>query len=277
MHAAQTPTAWPVGLLFVTLLVLAAPAVAQRRVGTERYVSLGGGWVHAVVADAGQSANRFSSGFEAFEAQAGLRKRRPRSISEASFTYSYAPLTSARETTVASYDRGDMLYRYLTRVHRFERRGIELFVGGEVNQILVRRSNPSLVNNSLAFESISSLGLAVGATWPFKLWQRDWQLEGLLTTPLVAWVARPRYALSGQTVPFATERDLFDYLGDGELMGPGRIGRATFAWALAYPLANGNALALTYSWDFYRVSPATNGLPVSAAQHSLGLRFRFRF
>jgi hypothetical protein len=243
----------------------------------ERYFVVGGGWAYANAIDLGQSRSLFSSDIAAFSIQAGMLKRRTRSLSEFTYQYAQATLTPASLYTEVSYQRFDVGYRYLTRVWHF-RRGVSLFAGGEFANTIVRRINPAFSNNGLTFESISSLSAALAATWPFTLWKRQWQLNGSLSTPLVAYVARPTYATTTQT-RFQVDEGLGDYLDQGTIVGPDRLLRLSFLWSLDYRITNGNALRLSYGWDVYRYRPAdsANATGVQSALHTLAVGWLIRF
>ncbi len=265
------------GGVVITLLTAAAPLWAQRRPSTERHMQVGAGWVRTATLDQGWSARAFTSEFLAYSFNAGVSKLRERSWSEAWAQYARADLTSPLGLALVPSERLDVHYRYLRRVHLFQRRPVSLYVGGEITNILTRRINGLITNNSTAFESVTALSAAVGARWPFSLWRRQWALRALMTTPLVGWVARPRFGTVTQSGPFDTELDLFDYLEQGELLAIGRMSRIAFDWALDYELKNGNALRLGYVWDYYSIRPRSNAQSVESGMHSAYVALRFRF
>ena len=80
----------------------------------------------------------------------------------------------------------------------------------------------------------------IQADYPFRMWEKDYQVYGTFSYDILGVVARPSYSL-----PFTDNR-----IDNIRIAGPGGYAMAQIGVGLYHPMRNGNAWQAAYRWTY---------------------------
>lgn len=150
-------------------------------------------------------------------------------------------------------------------------------VGGSWLTMAGMREHTGYANNNFNFEIATSPAVALQSQWGLRFFARDWWLIGQLHVPVVAATLRPAFAYGGPD-GFYNDEDGYiqQLLHSTRIASWGSFQRILTAWALQYPLKNGNRVGLVYQWDYYRLTHEPDN-PVASGSHTLSLVTYFNY
>ncbi|SDK38557.1 hypothetical protein SAMN05421823_102608 [Catalinimonas alkaloidigena] len=185
---------------------------------------------------------------------------------------------------IAQHLRGDLNYTYLRRLHASASTGPESqpsekryrwWVGGTWSTLATYRYHYLYSNNAYNWDVLTNLNLTAQVDRPLRFLRRDFHLAWRAFVPVVGWAARPYFTSSvGEGFLGEDKSHLSAALASGKVVSLNRFFRLNSQWSLTYPIAGGNALRLTYVWDYYTYASQQ---PVAVAGHALLFSTLFRF
>lgn len=165
----------------------------------------------------------------------------------------------------SSLIRGDYSYTHVRKIKTFLYDELQYFLGGQLLLTGNSRINSRITNIALGYDFSGSLGLANWVRYNFNLFERDFTCDANINVPFATFMMRPGYtSLSDFTNPDANE--LKTIIRRGQWASFGKFVRFSNLFQLSYHLKNGNALMLSYNWDFYAFNQENR---VKAAYHAV--------
>jgi len=233
---------------------------AQRiedRLARDRYIVLELGPTYSQLRDTRMELSRFDG--PGLSVQIGYYSAYPNGSVEdfEMIGAEYAVLVPSHDESNILNGRGDINYTYLWRFRRWDQLGVTWLLGGAVTGIFNFRYNAALVNSSVNWDGVASLGVSSelqgkigflrGGAWQYRL-----------TLPLASYVNRfPEFALLTQDT--------------GHFFGPiGKLTRVLSEIGVSKSIgrASDNLIRLSYTWDYYHFNE-TDFFTVSSARHQL--------
>lgn len=142
-------------------------------------------------------------------------------------------------------------YTYLRRLGVAGASEIELFGGGAVTTRLAIRNHLQFSNNNFDLDQEYSFAIAGKARKIISLKKRQLELSWALTIPMVSLSYVPSYlGLGPGGFDFSDEPVINAILQNGEVLSLGRFRRVISDMELVWNISSGNALALSYRWDY---------------------------
>ncbi|MCB2218901.1 MAG: hypothetical protein KQI35_00800 [Bacteroidetes bacterium] len=254
----------------------------------DKYLGLGTGFSYVKVTDNNTSPLRYKG--ITIPANLSFLVHSEKIIKSFETDFSYGNLTTPTELpwynpTNTSYYIS-LRYNILYRFKQLAEDRINWYLGPEFNINGHFRVNYKYGNSAFTFDNYNGIGLATRFEFPFhyrakkmKLWfiklnrrDRDLRLSWQLSTPFVSFMIRPTYVTITNFIdPDLQSKITADHISGGFFV-PFNLRSQT---ELHYILHNGNAIRLSYVWNFFHHDPGYN--KVQSAYHGLTLSLLFKF
>ena len=201
----------------------------------------------------------------------GLVAEREKGIHDLSLFSGAHLATPLMATSTLSFYNVNFEYAYLRRVGMIGAAGIELFGGGAVATRIAIRNHQQYSNNNLDADQEFSLAIAGKARKSIALKKRQLDLSWALTIPVVSLSYVPSYlGLGPEGFMFDDDSGIKSLLQQGEVLSVGRFRRVISEIDMVWNISSGNALALSYRWDY---TTNTSGNYISDAVHAFNFGF----
>ncbi|MGB3619647.1 MAG: hypothetical protein WBA12_16120 [Catalinimonas sp.] len=244
---------------------------------TYRYMQLGAGASLFTLRDEAMSPLRYR-GLN-FSAVGAYQKEKGCTFQRFEFVFHYGELLpdiyDFSLNGIAEHLRGELDYAYLRRVRPGAAGPYRWWLGGALSALGTYRLHLLYSNNAYNWEVLTHLNVAGRVARDLRLWGRTFKLNYEAAVPLVGVGWRPFYtSIWAEELLNPEERTLGNGVRSGRFFTLNRFFRYRSRLALDYPFANGNALRLTYAWDYYRYAAEQ---PTSVGSQQLLLSTLFRF
>ena len=227
------------------------------------YLKLGSGLARQALRDRAMSPLLYSGFQGAF--QVGFDAYRPKGMHRLDIIFWYGP-TSARS--------GRSTQNYTFAINGGYLRPLRsgpLQLGGACTTWGSFREHQTLVNSYFFYDVFIAVGPTAIAAHDFRMFKKQWHLDGQLTIPLLVLGARPAY--SGlESIPFTG--DDFPNLRSVRVGSLDLLQNIKLRLEIVRPLKHGNRLGLLYYWDFYRTTVSPQ--PITQSMQSLQINLHVR-
>ena len=174
-------------------------------------------------------------------------------------------------TSTVAFFNVNFEYTYLRRLGVAGASEIELFGGGAFTTRLAIRNHLQFSNNNIDLDQEYSLAIAGKARKIISLKKRQLELSWALTIPMVSLSYVPSYLGRGpEGFAFTEETIIREVFQHGEVLSLGRFRRVISEMELVWNISSGNALALSYRWDY---TTNTSGNYIADALHAFNVGF----
>ncbi|MEP7374053.1 MAG: hypothetical protein ABI675_11730 [Chitinophagaceae bacterium] len=159
-------------------------------------------------------------------------------------------------------------YQYLVEAKEWNDK-MKLYTGGNISLLFNLKRAEQLDNSQLLYDYALSIGPSARLDKIVNWKKRACILSWNITVPLLSHIARPYYL---NRIEFIDPKNDFtgDLLKNSSLGSIDKHFSITSGVSLTYPLFNGNALKLGYSWDYYRMKTINK---VYSAGHLISISF----
>ncbi len=269
-------------LLFIQcsiLLFASVPnvAVAQDADLKPRHIQLGVGYTLPKFLDESSSALQYQG--HAGSVTAGLHWANPdgsaRHVGNIRFDYGQMAAFEFEFADV-NFFRFEGNYRYEKRIRTLLNDRVRWFVGGSFGGLWTLWEFTGYSNNAFNNSFYFSLSPHTTLEYPFRLWNRRFQVSYAAFVPLLTLAMRPSYGTTLLPEFLDDERDepVQQFLGSGQFASLNRLFRYSNTLALEYSLRNTNRLRLSYTWNYVRYDEPRL---VQSASHNITLSTMFNF
>lgn len=185
---------------------------------------------------------------------------------------SFVKLTTNRSNDLrpmeAKTTRVTVDYRQLRQLKQWNNR-TKLYIGGDLSLLFSLKRAEQLDNSQLVYDYALSVGPAARLQREVNYRQRNCLLSFDARLPLLSHIARPYYL---NRIEFIDPKNDFvgDLFSNSSLATVNKNFRLSTGIAITYPLFNGNALKLGYTWDYYRMKTIN---VVHHAEHLVSFAF----
>lgn len=260
----------PLLLLLPTLLTAQEPA-PEAPPPKHRYLTIGPGISLHSVRDLGMSRMVYSG--PAFTAYTGYHARCEKFHSDIDIHFSIGGLDAPAGPEAGLYE-AEVAYSYQRAVLVLPWE-VQWLGGGALSNAASVRHRIGYSNSAYAFDYFTGLH-AMSSLWRnFHIRERRMEAGWELSVPVVAFAIRPAYAFAAPP-PFYDfeEKYLRGAFASFEAASWGDYFRMQSKLSASYFLRNGNALALTYRWEYYNY----DAIPVNElwkASHAFYITTKF--
>ena len=183
------------------------------------------------------------------------------------FSFAFADLTSFRFEGNYSYERP---------LRPLWRDQLKWYAGANLGGLWTLWQFQNFSNNAFNNSFYFSLSPQTTIEYPFRLWNRRFQVSYSAFLPLLTFAVRPSYGTTRLPDFLDEERDepIRQFLGSGRVTSLNHFFRYSNTLALEYALRNTNRLRLSYTWNFVRYNEPRL---VQSASHNITLAIMFNF
>ena len=182
-------------------------------------------------------------------------------------------LNTYQEGTSTLSLKGDYSHIYVRKINNIYQSPGIWYLGGNLLISGVSRTNFHITNVGLGYDISQSLGISNWFRYPINMFNRDMIIDAYINIPFISYIIRPGYTGLFET-SHSSDIKLKDFIDNGHFVSFGNYVRLNSSASLTYLIKNGNALMLTYEWDYYSFQKVN---PVQAAQHCIYFTTLFRF
>lgn len=242
-----------------------------------RYVQLGAGASLFALRDRAMSPLRYRGAN--VSAYGGYQKQKGAVWQQGGVDFHYGELSPAVYNFglrgIAQHLRAEATYSYLRQLHPGRTRTYRWWVGGTFSTLGTYRLHLLYSNNAYNWEVLTHLSAAARVERSLRLLRRTFLISYRAFVPVVGVGWRPSYtSVWSEPLLDPDARTAGNSLRSGKLLFPGRFFRYHGRLDFDYPFGNGNALRLTYVWDYYRYQAQQ---PVAVGTQQLLFSTLFRF
>lgn len=165
-------------------------------------------------------------------------------------------------------------YQRYWKLESQEKKHLVIRPGIDVSAKWALRQHLSFTNNSQHIETRFSAAPSLMIAFPFKIWNREFELGSFTSVPLLTYATRPLFASTRFSASVNKEEvEFFDYVEEGKIISLGSYFKWSAQYYLYYSLKNGNGLRLDYFWS-YESYKALN--PIKTGEHSIMISTFFK-
>ena len=250
-------------ILFSGVLLFSLSLAAQR---PGRYLTIGPGWSFPTVLDEATSPLRYRG--HTFLLSSSLDFFKERHLEQFHFLGwmgTVRPAASPGLTGSAmTYLRGEFRWTNQYRLTTAADATWRAYLGWGFLTMGSYRLHNLYSNNDEVFEYFNSASLEATVRYPFRLWQRRFEVRAGLSLPVLSVTVYPLYNRGRPEAFLEVQESNFEAGWRSlRLVSWGSYFRLSSQFSLDYYLRNGNGLRLSYYWDYFHFAkerPVRSGL-----------------
>lgn len=262
-------------LFFFFTCVLSFNIYGQEQNEFVRYFNIGGGFTAPTSYD--QSFSSIIYRGYAGSATAQYHRRSNQKMEHFDLRFDIGELTNDISLAYLTYYRFEGNYSHEKLLKNIWQDRVEWYVGGSFNSLWTLFQYRDFNNNSFNNSVYASLSPHTSLVYHFKLWNRDFRLQGAAYLPVLTFAMRPSYGSSNFFGFLDDDRDdtFRQLLESGKLVSLNKFFRYSNTFALEYFFKdNPNRIRLTYEWNYLRYNEPRL---TQSASHNITFSTMFNF
>lgn len=262
-------------LMFCFVFVLCFDGFGQEQNEYSRYINIGAGFTVPTSYDLSFSDIVYQGYAGSVNAQ--YHRRSARNMGHLDFRFDLGELTNSTSLAYLTYYRFEGNYSYETLLKNLSKDRLAWYAGGSFNSLWTLFQHRDFSNNSFNNSVYASVSPHTSLVYSFKLWNRDFRLQGSAYIPLLTFAMRPSYGSSNFSGFLDDDReDTFrQLLESGKLVSFNKFFRYSNTFALEYLFKkNPNRIRLSYEWNYLRYSEPRL---TQSASHNITFSTMFNF
>lgn len=238
----------------------------------QRYLNIGPGFSYQKVKDLGMSRMMYRG--PAFTGYTGYHFHTEKFRSDLD-VYLFAGEARAASGAAAGLYKAELNYAYLRKLN-FSFHDVKWLAGGAVTNAGSVRQRYGYSNNAFGFDYFAAIHLVASAWRDLDVKGRHLEIGWGLSVPVVALALRPAYVFPGPPEFYDMELDYVrSTLKSFNTVSWGKYFKVQSSLTANYFLQNGNALSLTYRWEYYNYDAIPEN-ELWAASHSFIFATKFK-
>jgi hypothetical protein len=262
-------------LFFFFACSLCSDVLGQEQKNPLRYINIGAGFTAPASYDPSFSAIMYRGYGASVAAQ--YHRRSAQSMGHLDFRFDAGELTNSTSLAYLTYYRFEGNYSYEKLLKTIWHDRLAWYAGGSFNSLWTLFQYRNFSNNSFNNSVYASLSPHSSLVYHFKLWNRDFRLQGSAYIPLLTFAMRPSYGSSNFFGFLDDDRDdtFRQLLESGKLVSLNKFFRYSNTFALEYLFKNNpNRIRLSYEWNYLRYSEPRL---TQSASHNITFSTMFNF
>lgn len=263
---------------YLTLLFICAlyfDGLGQQQDKYLRYINIGAGFTAPTSYDPSFSSIIYRGYAGSVAAQ--YHRRSEQMMGHLDLRFDIGEMTNSTSLAYLNYYRFEGNYSYEKLVKNIWKDRLAWYAGGSFNSLWTLFQHRDFNNNSFNNSVYASLSPHTSLVYHFKLWNRDFRLQGSAYVPLLSFAMRPSYGSSNFFGFLDDDRDdtFNQLLESGKLVSLNKFFRYSNTFALEYLFKNNqNRIRLSYEWNYLRY---TEPRLTQSASHNITFSTMFNF